>query len=287
MCASAAFWIGSSAAKVYATSPTDIIGSVGTMITLIDQSKYLADMGIVVRTFYADDSANKNAEFTQAQKGEGKMLIKNLLNPLNNQFKTAIETNRPDVTKEALTGKIYVGNDAVTAGLIDGIMCMDDILDDIQAQVNNTNNSLKIDCDMTPFVKTLKAASATEFKVVEGGFMLIEANLTNIEAALTGAETVVAEAATAKADLATANTALKAANDKIIALQDKVIAMGKLDGARFEAPVPAVTFDKDGKEIKSEVPDKIPGAVVKDDSAEFMTSFDKELADARKRDSGK
>ena len=79
MCASAAYWIGSSAAKVYATSPTDIIGSIGTMITLVDQSKYLADMGIVVRTFYADDSVNKNAEFTQAQKGEGKMLVKNLL----------------------------------------------------------------------------------------------------------------------------------------------------------------------------------------------------------------
>lgn len=286
MCASAAYWIGSSAAKIYATAPTDIIGSIGTMIQLVDQSKYLDNLGIVVRTFYADDSANKNAEFTQASKGEGKLLVKNLLNPLNDQFKAAIVANRPDVNKDALTGKIYVGADALAAGLIDGIMCIDDILEDIQAQVDNTNiSNIQIDNKMEVFQKTLKAASATEFKVTNDGFALSEANLTNIEAALTAAEGVAAEAATAKAELATANAALAAANTKVIALQEQVIAFGKLDGARFQVPTPGAKVDANGKPIgaAAETPDAIPGAGGKDDNADILTDYDKELAAYQER----
>jgi len=283
-CCSAAYWIGSAADKIYATSPTDIIGSVGTQITLCDNSKQLDQQGIVVRTFTATDSSNKNAAFNKAQKGDGKLLIKTMLDPMNNEFKAAIVANRPNISDEGLTGSTYVGNDALTAGLIDGIMCIDDILEDIQAQIDNSNiSNIQIDNKMEVFQKTLKAASATEFKVTNDGFALSEANLTNIEAALTAAEGVAAEAATAKADLATANAKLADANTKVIALQEQVITMGKLDGARFSVPTPGAKVDAEGKPIAAaeEVPDNVPGAPAENPHAAYETTADKDLAEMR------
>ena len=130
---------------------------------------------------------------------------------------------------------------------------------------------------MTPFKKTLTAASATEFTLVEGGFMLNEANLTNIEAALTAAESLALVTESTNAASAKAVTDLAAANTTIIALQTKVIEMGKLDGARFSAPpVAAIAKDKDGNPVVSLDSDPKIGVVVADNS-DFETDYDKEL----------
>lgn len=286
-CCSAAYWIASAADKVYATSPTDIIGSIGTMIQLMDQSKYLDNLGVVIRTFYADDSAQKNAEFTQAQKGDGKLLVKNLLNPLNDQFKGAVEANRPNVKKDALTGKVYVGNDAMEAGLIDGVMCLDDIIDGLLGEKDDDEENedlnglfIQIYNKMEVFQKTLKAASATEFKVTNDGFVLSEANLTNIEAALTASEGAAAEAVAAKAELATAKAELATANGKVISLQEQVIAMGKLDGARFSQAAPKVIM-VDGKEVIEDTADPTPGSTATNPHAAYETEADRQLAEMR------
>ena len=267
MCCSAAYWIASGADEIFASAPTNIIGSIGTMIQLYDKSKCLENQGVVLRTYNADDSVNKNTEFSEALKGNGKLLVKNLLNPINDEFIAGVTANRPDVNKEALTGKVYIGKAALTAGLIDGIKCMDDIIAEIKAQKKVIINSQQIKSIMTPFEKTLKAASATQFTLVEGGFMLNEANLTNIEAALTGAEALQASVKESKTEAATATAALATANAAVIDLQARVIDMSKNDGARFSAPVAGTA-----KEEK----DTTIGAVVTDNSA-FETEYDKEL----------
>lgn len=278
MCCSAAYWIASSADTIFASAPTNIVGSIGTMIQLVDQSKALENQGVIIRSFTAEESANKNLEFSEAMKGDGKMLVQNLLNPINDAFINAVKAARPTVAKDALTGKIYIGNDGIAVGLIDEVKCMDDVIADIQSRIVQISNSQQlIKSSMTPFKKTLTAASATEFKVVEGGFMLNEANLLNIEAALTAAESLVTVAESTHAAAAKVVTELATANTTIIALQTKVIEMGKNDGARFStSPVAAIVKNKDGDTVVALDTDPKIGAVVVDNSA-FETEYDKEL----------
>lgn len=128
MC-SAAYWIGSSCSEVYASSKTDIIGCIGTMLSLQDNTDAMKARGIVRREYYADDSKDKNGAYNEAVKGNGKALIEELLNPMNDAFLGAVRSNRAGKVKEdALSGKDYTSENALSAGLIDGIKTFDQIV---------------------------------------------------------------------------------------------------------------------------------------------------------------
>lgn len=127
LAASAAYWITSSAKEMISTSKTDIIGSIGTMISWWNRDKVDQQFGYERREFYATKSTDKNKAFTIADRtGDGRMLIEETLDPLNNEFMAAVKANRKDkidLSKEdVLTGKTYVAQKAKDVGLIDGIM---------------------------------------------------------------------------------------------------------------------------------------------------------------------
>lgn len=129
MC-SAGYWIGSSADKVIATSQTDMIGCIGTMIAFYDNTKALKERGYVLREYFATDSQDKNKDFREAKKGEGKLLIQSTLDPLNDIFLDAVRKNRGKQLnqEQTLTGKTFVATEAKELGLIDDIMSMEDVL---------------------------------------------------------------------------------------------------------------------------------------------------------------
>lgn len=130
LAASAAYWITSSAKEVVATSKTDIIGSIGTMSSWYNWDKADEATGVQLREFYATKSVDKNRAFSIADKtGDGRMLVEQILDPLNNEFLSSVKTNRKDKIdlqkEDVLTGKTYVGQKAKEVGLIDGIMSFD------------------------------------------------------------------------------------------------------------------------------------------------------------------
>lgn len=130
MACSAAYWIASSANEMYATSKTDIVGSIGTMVSWRDNSKFLEqEYGIVRREYYATKSVDKNRAFNEANNGDGRMLIQEMLDPMNNEFLGAVKANRAgklDLQQEdVFTGKTYLGSAAKQYGLIDGITTFD------------------------------------------------------------------------------------------------------------------------------------------------------------------
>lgn len=129
MMCSAAYWIGSSCDEIYSSSPLDIIGSIGTMCGVVDRSKANEKDGIVVREYYATDSKDKNKMFSDAADGNGKALISEMLDPMNDSFMNTVRVNRgPKLDENTLTGKTYLANVAVKNGLVDGIKSMDEIL---------------------------------------------------------------------------------------------------------------------------------------------------------------
>ena len=126
--ASAAYWIGSSCDEVYASSVTDVIGSIGTMCALVDASAALDKKGYVIREYYATESSDKNKMFSDAVKGNGKALISEMLDPMNNAFMGAVKANRPNVSESALSGKTYMADKAMEVGLVDGIATFDELV---------------------------------------------------------------------------------------------------------------------------------------------------------------
>jgi len=126
---SAAYWIASSANQVVATSKTDMVGSIGTMSSWRDRSKFDEANGIVTRQYYASKSVDKNRAFNEANSGDGRMLVQETLDPMNNEFTSAVKANRKEKinleSEDVLTGKTYIGNRAKEVGLVDNIMPMD------------------------------------------------------------------------------------------------------------------------------------------------------------------
>lgn len=137
MC-SAAYWIGSSCDRVYASTELDTVGSIGTMSTLWDDTKQLEAKGIVVREYYASASTDKNKVIQDALDGDGKKLITEILDPMNDVFMATVKSNRAGKIKsDALSGKTYMGQKAIDAGLIDGIMPFEQLINQTRAAKNN------------------------------------------------------------------------------------------------------------------------------------------------------
>ena len=260
MACSAAIMALVSCTDIFATSETDMIGCIGTMARLKNPKN--AKEGDTI-DIISDLSPDKNSEFKDAA-----LLKAAYLNPVTEVFHNTVlagRGNRLKLDKEnVLSGKTYIATHAQQHGLIDGIMSMENVI--AYAQTSATNIQLIKKQNKMSFAKTLRAASATKFAVVEGGFLLEEAHLTNLEEALTSAnntEAVTAlqsQLATATTAQQTAEAAATTANATIGTLQVEVTRLKALDGGRFSAAGGAGDR-QDGEAVVNE----------------FETEFDKDL----------
>lgn len=233
MACSAAVWALVNCTNIFATSSTDIFGCIGTMGRLKNPKAATENDYVEI---VSDLSPDKNSEFKNPD-----LLKTAYLNPVTELFHDAVKTGRGDRLKTSkenvLSGKIYIAADAIKYGLIDGLMSMEEII--TMASASNPTQSPQKKYTMA-FENSMKAAGATEFAVVEGGFLLEETHLNALEAALATAKTnsslvtsLQAELATATATATTAEASLATANTTIATLQAKVAELGKVDGARF------------------------------------------------------
>jgi signal peptide peptidase SppA len=152
--ASAAMWAGSACDEIIASGKTDVIGSIGTMMSFADVRPVFEQQGVVFHDILASQSTNKNIEFREALKGNYSPLIENILDPTNKVFIKAIKENRagkldPE-NEEVFTGKIYLAEQAKKAGLIDDIGELDFAVSRAQklagtkAQNSNSTPNMKV-----------------------------------------------------------------------------------------------------------------------------------------------
>jgi protease-4 len=102
---------------------SSVIGSVGIVATLINDTKALEMKGIVVHQVYPDESANKNEAFILALDGKYDMLKKEVLSPMAIKFQDYVKLKRPNLKNEngVLTGNTFSADQALQLKLIDGI----------------------------------------------------------------------------------------------------------------------------------------------------------------------
>src|SRR5690606_27876496 len=92
--ASAAYWIASQCDEIYLASPQDSVGSIGAYCVLVDDSEALEKQGYKVKTIYAPQSTQKNAEVRAAFEQDDTSMIEQSLYELVELFKAEVRAGR-------------------------------------------------------------------------------------------------------------------------------------------------------------------------------------------------
>jgi signal peptide peptidase SppA len=246
MACSAAYWLASSADKIIATGKTDVVGSIGTMISFYDRSQYMEEQGIVLREFYADASKDKNKMYRKAMDGDGKLLIEQMLNPTNDIFLDAVKSNRGEKLnqKETLTGKTFLAEKALELGLIDQISSMDQVIGQYSQKHKNSlimKSAIKATFkNIFSFLGIIPAEGAETVELSEDHLNKIEAALPELESSR--AKVIELEAAAVsnqaritelEGQLQTVSTERDGLKTKNQAQQTEIERLGNLDAGKI------------------------------------------------------
>ena len=146
---SAAYWLGSSAGKVYSTKMSDV-GSIGVIATHMEYSQQLKDDGVGVTVMRAGKFkalANSVEPLSEAAKAE----VQKGLDGAYQVFLEhvgAMRGHSPAFIDEHMgQGKVFFGDAAFNAGLVDGITTFDALISNLkakqakEAEANNPTHS--------------------------------------------------------------------------------------------------------------------------------------------------
>lgn len=135
LCASAALYSAIYCNEIIANNDlSSEIGSIGVMMSFSDYQKYYEEKGIKQHVVYSKHSNWKNLPYrnalTEPKENEDpelryELLISEELDPLAEQFQSAVKERRADKlktdTEGILSGRMFFAKKAVENGLIDGI----------------------------------------------------------------------------------------------------------------------------------------------------------------------
>ena len=185
MAASACMYAISYTSRILAHQDTDMVGCIGTMITVSGWPKLRRDAdGYVEMRIYADQSAEKNADYEAALEGDTRLIRENLLDPLCEKFINDMKANRPAAADDQLKGRTYFAKDVV-GSLIDGIGGMADAIDAVLEMADSKNTKPNESNMKSKYPNMTALASLAEAVLAEDGSVTLQANpLEESEAAL-------------------------------------------------------------------------------------------------------
>jgi len=120
--ASAGYWAASGSNEIIASSNTDMIGSIGTLIMLQDLRPFFEKQGVKFHLINATGSEDKGKALAEALDGKYDRMKSEILDPSNKEFLKNVKENRgKNLAEEVLTGGMYYSEEALRLHLIDGI----------------------------------------------------------------------------------------------------------------------------------------------------------------------
>lgn len=136
MGASAAYWISSQAKRVY-QSPGAVVGSIGVMAVVADNSQAVAARGVkvhLIRSGPAKGVGTSGVPIDEAALA----VLQGECDAFFAEFLGDISAGRPSLSGEKLAqvsdGRVWVGQAAVNLGLTDGIAMVGDVLNEMNAK---------------------------------------------------------------------------------------------------------------------------------------------------------
>jgi signal peptide peptidase SppA len=190
-CCSGAYWLASQTDKIYATSDTVRIGSIGVATTLLDDSELLKKEGLKRYIITSNDAPKKWADITNT---EVRKDIQQNINDTHAVFVKHVAAGRnttiENVNENYGQGGILIASKALTAGMIDGIIDYNitNTKDDTKEQKSSASQGAKnITGGKIMTLDELKATHQELYASVldEGKKISAESEVTRINALLT------------------------------------------------------------------------------------------------------
>lgn len=142
--ASAAYWIGSAATAAYIADSTTQVGSIGVVATHTDISQAETQRGIKTTEVYAGQYkriASQYGPLTDA----GRQTIQEQVDYTYSLFVGAVAKQRgvseETVLKDMADGRVFIGQQAIDAGLVDGVSILQDLVQQLNQQRSGSSAS--------------------------------------------------------------------------------------------------------------------------------------------------
>lgn len=168
MMASAAYWIGAAADKIYISSDTSVVGSIGVVTSHVDVSKSEEMIGIKTSEISAGKFKRIASEYAPLSDA-GRATIQERVDYLYSVFVNHVAQFRGVSVDQVLSnmadGRIFTGKQAIAAGLVDGVSTLAGLIEGLAvaglkpALAGKTNKALagvagaKIEKEVTAMTK--------------------------------------------------------------------------------------------------------------------------------------
>lgn len=148
-CCSAGYWLASNSKTILLNSKTCLVGCLGVMVQLREYNdEYVKEHHIT-----SSGSKEKNRAVLEAKKGNYALIQERILDPLASVFTQTVSNNRADklnlASENVFSGREYVGQAAIDAGLADGFGSLADAVTTALNLSNLKNADMK-----NPFKKS-------------------------------------------------------------------------------------------------------------------------------------
>lgn len=134
--ASAAYWLGSAADRAFIASDTTQVGSIGVLYRHVDLSGAQEKAGIKVQNVYAGrykTLVSSDAPLSDEARGEMQAMVDKLYGLFVDTVATHRGVDAATVLAKMADGRIFLGREAVDAGLVDGVATLDQVIADLNA----------------------------------------------------------------------------------------------------------------------------------------------------------
>jgi signal peptide peptidase SppA len=132
--ASAAYWIGAAADRIYINGQTAQVGSIGVVATHVDYSKWEEKAGIKTTEIYAGKYKRIATEYEPLSE-EGKEYMQDHVDYFYSIFANTVARCRPEKLQipedgaiSWAEGKVFIGQQAIESGLVDGVSTLDNLI---------------------------------------------------------------------------------------------------------------------------------------------------------------
>jgi signal peptide peptidase SppA len=129
--ASAAYWIGSAAERIYMTDNTTHVGSIGVVTSHTDISGAEAKAGRKTTEIYAGKYKRIDSNY-EPLTNAGEAYLQQQVDYIYSVFVNSVARNRGTsvdaVLKNMADGRIFIGQQAIDAGLVDGVSTLDELV---------------------------------------------------------------------------------------------------------------------------------------------------------------
>ena len=147
--ASAAYYIGSAADEIVA-DPDSLTGSIGTVMTHLEASKYYENMGVKVTFIHAGKDkviGNPYEPLSDESKNEFQKIVDYYYDSFVSTVAANRNTTASDIVKNYGQGKVLTAKDAKSVGMVDRIATLDGVIEQLIRR-SKVTNSLKAQTEL-------------------------------------------------------------------------------------------------------------------------------------------